>query len=103
MKDLRAAARGRDCECRFPGICNFNPETVVLAHIRRGNVAGKGQKPNDLIGVLACSACHDEIDGRTNRLDRAEMYGYLIDGWARTIDIWAKEGLIGGKAKARAY
>ena len=102
MTNLRAAAKGRECQCRFPLVCNHNPETTVLAHIRRGNVAGKGQKPNDLIAVLACSACHDEIDRRTRKIDISELDGYIIDAWARTIDLWAKEGLIGGKAKAKA-
>jgi hypothetical protein len=86
---------------RLPGICNFNPETVVLAHIRRGVLGGTGRKPNDLTAVLACSACHDELDHRTNRFPPELMDRYLIDGWARTIDIWVKEGLIGGKAKAK--
>ena len=98
MTDLRAAAKGRDCQCRFPGICNHNPETVVLAHIRRGGVAGTGYKPrSDLVGVLACSACHDELDGRTRHIERSVLDGYLIDAWARTIDLWAREGLIGRK------
>lgn len=98
--NLREAARGRDCQMRLPGICNHNPETVVLAHIRRGGVAGMGIKPlSDLCGVLACSACHDEIDGRTRLTARDKLDGYIIDGWARTIDMWAKEGLIGGKGK----
>lgn len=82
---------------RLPLICNHNPETVVLAHVRRGYTAGKGQKPNDLLGVLACSACHDELDRRTQHIDQKELDGYLIDGWARTIDLWAREGLIGGR------
>lgn len=35
--NLRDRAKGQDCYLRLPGHCNFNPETVVLAHIRRGN------------------------------------------------------------------
>ena len=30
--NLRKLAKGRDCQVRLPGICNGNPETVVLAH-----------------------------------------------------------------------
>ena len=99
MTDLRKAARGRECQLRLPLICNHDPATTVLCHIRRGNTAGKGQKPNDLLGVVACSACHDELDRRTWRLEQSELDRYLIDGWARTIDMWAREGLIGGKRK----
>lgn len=97
MTDLRAAARGRPCQVRLPGICNHDPETTVLAHIRRGGVNGMGRKPNDLAAVLACSSCHDEIDRRTRRLDIRDIDGALIDAWARTIDLWAREGLIGRK------
>jgi hypothetical protein len=63
-KSLRTFARGKPCMCRLAGICNFNPETTVLAHIRRAHVAGAGQKPPDMCAVFACSACHDVIDGR---------------------------------------
>lgn len=51
---------------RLPGVCNFDETTTVLAHVRRGGVAGMGQKPPDLCGVWACSACHDVIDGRVS-------------------------------------
>lgn len=97
VTDLRKAARGRDCQVRLPGICNFNPETTVLAHIRRGGVNGIGRKPNDLAAVLACSDCHDEIDRRTHRMGSKDLDCALIDAWARTIDLWAREGLIGRK------
>lgn len=63
-KSLRTLAQGQPCMVRIPGVCNGNPETTVLAHIRRGNVAGMGQKPPDLCGVWACSSCHDVMDGR---------------------------------------
>ena len=49
---------------RLIGVCNFNAETTILAHIRRGSVAGVGAKPPDTCAVWACSACHDVIDGR---------------------------------------
>lgn len=51
--------------CRFTGICNWRPETTVLAHLRLAGIAGWGQKPPDTCAVWACSACHDEIDRRT--------------------------------------
>ena len=61
MADLRKAARGRECQVRIPGVCNGNPETSVLAHIRLTGLCGTGTKPPDLIATIACSACHDEI------------------------------------------
>lgn len=93
---LRKQAKGRGCMVRIPGVCNFNSETVVLAHIRLAGVSGMGMKSPDLIGAWACSACHDEIDGRTNRsgLTRDELRLAHYDGMARTIVQLEKEGLI---------
>lgn len=65
VADLRKAARGIECQVRIPGVCNHNPETSVLAHIRLPGTCGMGIKPPDLLGAIACSACHDEIDRRT--------------------------------------
>ena len=67
--NLRKFAQGQSCTLRLIDdngirICNGNNDSVVLCHIRMGGVAGTGQKPNDLIGVHACSACHDRLDGR---------------------------------------
>ncbi len=81
---------------RLPGICNFNSETVVLAHIRLAGVSGMGMKSPDLIGAWACSACHDEIDGRTHKsgLSHDELRLAHYDGMARTIAQLDKEGLV---------
>lgn len=64
MSALTKLARGRACQVRLPGICNFNAETTVLAHYRLAGICGVGFKPPDLIGAHCCSACHDAIDGR---------------------------------------
>ncbi len=37
---LRKEAKGRGCMVRLPNICNFNSETVVLAHVRIAGVSG---------------------------------------------------------------
>ncbi len=95
MSKLRKAAQGKPCMVRIPSICNHDPETTVLAHIRRGGIAGIGQKPVDLAGVWACSACHDEIDGRTNKIIMAdEIDEYILAGLCRTLDAVVKEGLV---------
>lgn len=71
-KKLRDSARGEDCTLRLPGVCNFNPETTVLAHVPCGQ-KGMGMKGPDQISAYTCSACHDVLD------DRAK--GEVIDGW----------------------
>lgn len=94
MADLRKAARGRECQVRIPGICNGNPETTVLAHIRIAGLCGTGIKPPDLIATIACSSCHDEIDRRTHLVDAEYAKECALEGMARTQVIWLKEGKV---------
>jgi len=90
--NLRKKARGAPCLVRIPGVCTHDRETVVLAHIRRGGVAGAGQKPPDTCAVLACAACHDKIDGRT-AAPVADLDTYILEGLCRTLKWWDEEGL----------
>jgi len=93
VSKLRKSAKGRDCLVRIPGICNFNPETVVLAHI---GGAGMGLKKKDIHGAFTCCDCHNEIDGRTHdscfTKDDLKLMHY--EGVERTQDAWIDEGLI---------
>jgi hypothetical protein len=92
---ITKAARGRDCMVRIPGVCNGNPETTVLAHYRMAGTCGTGMKPNDLQGAWACSACHDEIDGRSGTWDTyQEIRLYHAEGCFRTIDILIRESIL---------
>lgn len=93
--NLRKAAKGRPCMVRIPGVCNHNPETTVLAHVRLAGVSGIGLKSDDVLGAWACSDCHDAIDRRN--------YAYLehdfvrlahLEGMVRTIAQLRKEELI---------
>ncbi|NAX44819.1 MULTISPECIES: nuclease domain-containing protein [unclassified Vibrio] len=63
-KKILKSAKGEDCTLRLVGICNFNPETTVFAHI--GKRRGMGIKCADYFGIYACSSCHDVIDSRVN-------------------------------------
>ncbi len=95
--NLRNEARGRECQIRIPGICNHNPETVVLAHLNNKGLfgVGTGQKPHDMFGAHCCSACHDVVDGRTKTAQyvwEIEMADY--EGVFRTQNILLKEGKI---------
>lgn len=68
----------------------------MLAHIRRGGIAGVGQKPPDVCAVYACSACHDRIDRRSNMggYTPAEMDGYILEALCRRLAAWSREGLL---------
>ena len=95
VANLRNAARGRECQVRIPGICNFNAETSVLAHYRLAGTCGTGCKPDDEQGAIACSGCHDAIDGRTKTdYSRDELKLMHAEGVMRTLVIWKKEELI---------
>jgi hypothetical protein len=89
MSKLTEAARGRDCQVRYAGVCNFNPETTVLAHYRMAGSNGMGIKPNDQQAAWACSDCHlhSELRDAETRLDFAH-------GVFRTQEILRREGKI---------
>ena len=92
MSKIRKSARGQECQVRLPGVCNFNPETTVLAHI---GGAGIGRKASDLHGAYCCSACHDVLDGRVKShylpID-LELAHY--EGMVRTQEMLIEQGLI---------
>ena len=80
---------------RLEGICDHNPETTVLAHIRLPGVSGMGLKADDLLGAWACSSCHDAVDRRSNTdLDRDYVRLAHLEGMARTIAQLRKEELV---------
>ena len=87
-KDLRNSARGQECTLRLVNVCNWNPETVVLAHIGRDR--GMGIKCNDTFAVFACSACHAEIDGPNRFKHEADKLRALES----TQDYWIRNGFI---------
>lgn len=95
--NLRKLAKGMDCQVRIPGICNGNPETVVLAHYRLSGTCGTGIKPPDIQGAWACSECHDYIDGRKkNDMHRDYFRRLHAEGVMRTQYELIKRGVING-------
>ena len=76
---------------RLPGICNFNPETTVLAHLNGG---GMGTKKNDLFGAFCCSSCHDECDRRTMKMGKDYVELAFRQGVERTQLYWLQIGYI---------
>lgn len=86
--NLRQFARGKDCQVRIYGHCNYDPATTIWAHFRVGGVAGMGQKPPDMCGSLCCSACHDVIDGRTqSNLSRIQIESHMLHGMVRSLKL----------------
>jgi len=92
MSKLRKSAKGRECQIRLPGVCNFNNETTVLAHL---GGSGIGMKRSDLAASFACSACHDAVDSRVRvGISNEQLELWHLHGMVRTQEIWEREGLI---------
>jgi len=95
MSKLRQSAKGQECTARIPGVCNFRPETTVLAHI---NGAGIGRKDNDLFGSFCCSDCHFYLDGGyvKNKVEstREQRDLWHLQAVIRTQRAWLAMGLV---------
>ena len=86
MSKIRKSAKGEDCTLRIPGICNFNPETVVLCH---APYPGRyGSRKDDWWAAYGCSNCHDAVDGRLKSTLEYTMYwdGAIHETQAKLID-----------------
>ena len=83
--NLRDLARDKPCMVRLPGICNGDSATTVLAHYRLSGTCGGGMKPDDWQGAWACSACHDEADRRTRKLETGFVRLCHAEGMIRTL------------------
>ncbi len=92
MSKIRKSAWGQQCQVRIPGICNFNPETTIHAHL---GGAGMGRKHSDIFGARCCSSCHDAADGRVNtEYTYDELALMFLEGVIRTQQQLLDEGLI---------
>ena len=92
MSKICESAKGQECQVRIPGVCNFNPETTILAHLNGG---GMGRKNPDYQGAYCCSACHDVLDGRVQMVGPAEFLKvYHLEGVIRTQELLREQGLI---------
>lgn len=77
----------------FP-YCNFDSETVVLAHAP-SELKGISTKSPDWWAAFSCSACHDIIDARRHvDLTSEEVFECFMRGVFRTIQRQIEKGLI---------
>lgn len=77
---------------RVSGICNHDPATTVLAHVRLIGISGMGLKSPDLLGAWSCSACHEYVDSKGG--DPYLRRLMLLEGMARTQAELLKQGHI---------
>lgn len=92
-KALRNAARGQHCALQFPGICNHDPETTVLAHLHDGR-QGRGIKADDTSAVHACSACHAALDEHRTGLSDEVLSKALLRALQATIRRLVLDGVL---------
>jgi ribose 5-phosphate isomerase RpiB len=89
---ITKSAKGEECLVRIPSVCNFNPETVIFAHL---GGAGMAIKSNDIHGAYCCSSCHDALDGRVKtEFNSDELQLMHYDGVKRTQIKLLNKGLI---------
>ena len=96
MSKLRNSVRGIPCHVRLDGVCNFDPETTVLAHLPDGSGTGAmGSKSHDIHAVACCSSCHATLDGRTNTHKHREwVLLRAYEGQQRTLRYWIENGYV---------
>ena len=98
MSKLRKSAKMQQCTLQIPGVCNYDIETTVLAHLPDETGTGKmGGKSDDWIACFACSDCHDVIDGRVK--DPHDKFHYdkeffMRRAMIRTWRHWIEIGLV---------
>jgi len=90
MSAITESARGRDCEIRLPGVCNFDRETTVFCHFRLIGISGTGYKTDAPIGAYGCSACHSVVDSTKDPLVQLDFAKACL----RTINIMFRNGVI---------
>ncbi|MGI4717226.1 MAG: nuclease domain-containing protein [Janthinobacterium lividum] len=82
MTPIRKAARGQECTLQILGVCNGQPDTVVLCHSNKlADGKGMGLKAADEKAAFGCSSCHDVLDGRAPR--PAGMTAEQVDTYFR--------------------
>ena len=86
-KKITQSARDEDCTLRLVGVCNYNPQTTVFAHVGGG---GMGIKRHDISGCYACSNCHTYIDSMSTEKNSLDILRAMIE----TQSILLKKGLI---------
>lgn len=88
---LLKMARGRDCLMNVPGVCSYNPETVVAAH-SNSHMHGKAgaRKADDCYSVWACHACHSWLDQGQGAQNREMAQAYWDSAMLRQVIEWGK-------------
>lgn len=95
-KKIMDSARSEQCTLAIPGTCVGDPETVVACHLPPRGESGLSQKGSDVFVAYGCVACHDAMDGRTQRLQRFgdEWHWFALRGVYRTQQRLIEKGIL---------
>lgn len=87
---LRKSAQGQRCTMNVARVCNYNPETTVLAHI---NCEGgcMGGKTDDFSAAFMCYECHTWYD--QHKGSEADELHYTRRAMYRTWCKWKEMGI----------
>jgi len=90
---ITKSAKGKDCQVRVIGICSYDNEKTVYAHLNGGGI---GMKSHDIHGAYACFECHQWLDGGyVEHLVLREKRDLIhLEAVVRTQAILLSEGLI---------
>lgn len=94
-KKLRDSARDEECTLQIVGVCNFNWQTTILAHLPDES-NGMSTKSDDISACYACHACHDAIDRRNNdaSMTGEEREWYMRRAMVRTWRRLIEKGIV---------
>ena len=92
---LRDLAEGQMCTLQIPGVCSYNTETTILAHLPDESKGG-ARKSDDFSSCFADDQCHSLIDGRITGVEytRDDLEWFMRRAMVRTWRIAIEAGVI---------
>lgn len=89
-----ASAKGENCTLSIPGVCNYDPDTVVFCHHNDGT-GGSNKFTGPLTGGYGCYSCHQIIDGRDDKTwHKPDIEFFKRRSMIRTINRLIEKGLV---------
>jgi len=85
VKAIRDAARDKTCKFAIPGVCTYDTDKTVGCHMRYFNVAGAGQKPDDIFIIDGCDTCHDVTERRDKWEANGVTWELILNAFMKTL------------------
>lgn len=85
VKAIRDAARDKSCKFAIPGTCTHDNYKTVGCHMRYFNVAGMGQKPDDIFIIDGCDRCHEVTERRSKWEEHGVTWELILMAFMETL------------------